>query len=153
MELMHLKERPEFIPTLAEWHHDQWADYNPGGSVEKRISMFEAEVDTDGFERTFVAVSGDTLLGSASLVEHDMSTRMDLTPWLASVYVAPEHRKKGIASTLVRHIVAEAKDLVDGPLYLFTPDQEKFYAGLGWEFLEETEFEGHRVTIMKIDIA
>jgi predicted N-acetyltransferase YhbS len=153
MELIHLKEHPEFIPTLAEWHHDQWADYNPGDSVERRVSLFEAEVEADGLERTFVAVSGDTLLGSASLVEHDMHTRMDLTPWLASVYVAVERRKKGIGSTLVRHIVAEAASLGHSALYLFTPDQEKLYAGLGWSLMEETEFEGHRVTIMKIDIA
>ena len=115
--------------------------------------MLEAELESDGLDRTFVAVSGDTLHGSASLVEHDMNTRMDLSPWLASVYVAAEHRKKGIASALVRRIVEEATSLGHRSFYLFTPDQEKLYAGLGWSLLEETEFEGHQVTIMKIDTA
>ena len=153
MELVHLKERREFIPTLAGWHHNEWGMLHPGGSVEKRITSLEAEVEADGLERTFVAVSGDTLHGSASLVEHDLDTRMDLSPWLASVYVAAEHRRKGIGSTLVRRIVEEATSLGHRTLYLFTLDQEKLYASLGWSRLEETELEGHRITIMKIDTA
>ena len=152
MEIVNLKEHPEFIPTLAGWHYDQWAYLNPGDSVARRISLFETELEADGLDRTFVAVSGDTLLGSASLVEHDMRTRMDLTPWLASVYVAAEHRKKGVGSTLVRHIVEEATKLAHRTLYLFTPDQEKLYASLGWSLIEETEFQGDHVTIMKIDL-
>ena len=153
MEIVNLKKHPEFIPTLAEWHHGEWAPLNPGDSVERRISMFEAESESDGLDRTFVAVSGDAPHGSASLVEHDMNTRMDLSPWLASVYVAAEHRKKGIGSELVRRIVEEATSLEHRTLYLFTLDQEKLYSGLGWSLIEKTEFEGHQVTIMKINTA
>lgn len=150
MEIVNLKERPEFIPTLAEWHHNQWAPLNPGGSIEKRIASLEAE--SDDIPKTFVAVSGGAVLGSASLVEHDMHTRMDLSPWLASVYVAAEHRRKGIGAALVGRVVEEAVTLRHRTIYLFTLDQEKLYASLGWSPLEETEFEGHRVTIMKLDI-
>ena len=153
MEIVNLKERPEFIPTLAEWHHNEWAPLNPGGSIEKRIASLEAESESDDIPKTFVAVSDGAVLGSASLVEHDMHTRTELSPWLASVYVAAEHRKKGIGSALVGRIVEEAASLGHRTFYLFTLDQEKLYASLGWSLLEETEFEGHRVTIMKIDTA
>ena len=152
MEIVNLKKRPEFIQTLAEWHHNQWAPLNPGGSIEKRIASLEAESESDDIPKTFVVVSGGVVLGSASLVEHDMHTRMDLSPWLASVYVAAEHRKRGLGSALVGRVVEEAVTLRHRSIYLFTLDQEKLYASLGWSFLEETEFEGHRVTIMKLDI-
>ena len=153
MEIKSLKEHPEFIPTLAKWQHDQWAYLNPGDSVEKRISWRESEIKSDDIPQTFVAVSGSTLLGSAGLVPHDMETRMDLTPWLASVYVATEHRKQGIGSALVRHVVQEAGRRGYKTFYLFTPDQQALYAGLGWTSLERTEYHGYDVEIMKIDTA
>lgn len=36
--------------------------------------------------------------------------------------------------------------------YLFTADQVSFYARLGWQPVEETEFRGERVTIMVFEI-
>ena len=50
------------------------------------------------------------LFGSAAIIEHDMDTRMELSPWLASVFVAPEFRKRGIGSKLVTHVMEQAKN-------------------------------------------
>ena len=71
------------------------------------------------------------MVGSASLIAQDMDTRPELSPWLASVYVAAEHRRQGIGSALVRRVAQEAAALGVETLYLFTPDQEHFYARLG----------------------
>lgn len=153
MEIKNLKEHPEYIPTLAKWHHDQWIDLNPGGSIEQRISSYASQMESDEIPKTVVAVSGNTLLGSASLVPHDMDTRMDLSPWLASLYVATEQRKQGVGSALVRHVVQEAGSRGYQTLYLFTLDQQALYARLGWSTLERTEFHGAAVEIMTIDTA
>ena len=153
MEIKNLKEHPEYIPTLAKWHHDQWIDLNPGGSIEQRISRYASQLDSDDLPKMFLAVSGNILLGSASLVPHDMETRMDLTPWLASLYVAAEHRGQGIGSALVRHVVQQADSRGFKTLHLFTLDQQSLYASLGWSTLERTEFHGADVEIMKIDTA
>ena len=153
MEIADLKEYKEFIPTLAEWHHRQWAYLNPGDSVERRISELEAESESDGIPKTFVAVSGDTLLGSASLLPHDMDIRMDLSPWLASVYVAAEHREKGIGTALILHVMGEAKNLGYRTIYLYTPDREALYARLGWSLLERVVYHGHQMPIMKTGTA
>lgn len=150
MEIANLKEHAEFIPTMAVWHHDQWGYLNPGGSVEKRIFSLEAELESDEIPKTFVAVSGEKLLGSASLIPHDMKTRMELTPWLASVFVDPELREKGIGSALVRHVVKEAGSLNYRTIYLYTPDRMVFYEGLGWTFIERADQKGHQVDIMMI---
>ena len=153
MKIVKLNEHPEFIPTLAEWHYSEWSYLHAVDSVERRISELEEEAQADGIPQTFVALSGDTLLGSASLISHDMNTRMDLSPWLASVYVPVEQRNRGIGSALVRHVVKHADMLGYRTIYLFTPDREAFYARLGWSLMERTEYHGHRVPIMTIDTA
>jgi len=151
MKIVNLREHAEFIPTMAVWHHDQWGYLNPGGSVEKRISSLEAELESDEIPKTFVAVSDGKLLGSDSLIPHDMETRMELAPWLASVFVDPELRKQGIGSALVRYVVQEACSRGYQTIYLYTPDRMAFYEGLGWTFMERADQKGHQVDIMMID--
>jgi len=79
-----------------------------------------------------------------------MVTRKDLSPWLASVFVPPEHRGKGIGTALTRRIMDEAKALDVGTLYLFTPDRETFYSRLGWTVLERPEYRREQIVIMKL---
>lgn len=153
MEIANLKEHAEFIPTLAAWHYEQWSYLHADDSVDKRIAALKNEFESDGIPETFVAFSGNTPLGSASLIPHDMDTRMELSPWLASVFVAPEFRDRRIGSALVRHVIKEAGRLGYRTIYLFTTDDRlAFYSRLGWSLLEKTEYHGQNVHIMSINI-
>lgn len=147
MEIDYLVDHPEFIPALARWHHAQWSDLSPEGTFENRMEELRAHV-RGRIPTTVVAHAGGVLLGSASLVESDMDTRPDLTPWLASVFVAPEHRRRGIGSVLVERVVDEARALGFVTLHLFTMDQEPLYAGLGWSVLERGCYRDHDVVVM-----
>jgi GNAT superfamily N-acetyltransferase len=147
--IAYLADHPSYVPTLAAWHHVQWSYLDAGVSVEQRISRLE-EHGKRKVPTTLLAVSGGMLLGSASLIAHDMDTRMDLSPWLASVYVAQAYRRQGIGSALVRGVIQEAKDLGFAMLYLFTPDKERFYARMGWHVLERTVYRGYPETVMAI---
>jgi GNAT superfamily N-acetyltransferase len=50
-------------------------------------------------------------LGFAMPVTHDMDTRMDLSPWLAGVFVSPEQRRYGVGAALVQRVIVEARAL------------------------------------------
>jgi len=151
MKIVSLKEHKQFISTLAKWHYDEWSYLHYVDSVERRISEFEDELGSEEIPKTFVAVDDDVLVGSASILPHDMDTRMDLSPWLASVYVPVKYRKRGLGSALVRHVVQEACKRGYRILYLYTPGREEFYARLGWSLIERTEYHGHDVSIMTIN--
>jgi GNAT superfamily N-acetyltransferase len=151
MRIETLADCHEHIPQLAAWLHDEWGHLHDNDSVARRAARLEARATRGGIPIGFVAVDGDTLLGSASLVHDDLETRPDLGPWLASVYVAPEHRRKGVASALVRRVVEEARALDVSLLYLWTIDQERLYARLGWRTVERTAFRGHDIVIMAIE--
>jgi GNAT superfamily N-acetyltransferase len=99
-----------------------------------------------------VAIVDDAPVGMASIVEHDMQTRMELTPWLAAVYVVPAFRNQGIGSLLVREAMQEAAELGVSRLFLFTPDRMNFYHRLGWREQEVVSYRGEQVTIMSYDI-
>jgi N-acetylglutamate synthase-like GNAT family acetyltransferase len=56
-----------------------------------------------------------------------------------------------VASALVRRVVEEARDSGIDRLYLWTTDQERLYARLGWRRIESTTFQGEDIVIMALD--
>jgi predicted N-acetyltransferase YhbS len=150
MQIAYLKDHPDAIPTVAQWLFHQWGHLTPGSSVESAIGRLQRNLHDDRIPLTIIALSGDNVVGTASLIEHDLQTRPDLTPWLASVFVVPEQRGQGIGAALVRAIVAKARTLGVSPLYLFTPDKEALYRHLGWQTVETTNYRGEDVVIMQI---
>jgi len=153
LRIEYLADYPEHILVLAEWHHEQFAAFNPQESVEQRISKLKSRSRRRGIPTTVVALLGDTLVGSASLLKHDMDSRQDLSPWIASVYVHPDYRRRGIGTRLVQHLEGEAKRLGVERLYLFTPDMRPFYEASGWSVLEDSEYRGHLTRIMEKQLA
>ena len=154
MTIDYLADRRDFIPTLARWLHAEWGHCRPNETVDDRAVRLERTCGHRQIPTTFVALASDQLLGCASLVEHDMVTRPKLSPWLAGVFVAPEHRRRGIGAALVERVVQEARALDVPRLYLYTPGDGTLYVRLGWSILEHTlyrELWGNQpVTIMDL---
>ena len=150
MQIDYLASHPAFIPTLAEWHHQEWGHLRPGDTVEARIARLSANCGQREIPTTVIAFAGGDLLGSAMLIAYDM-TNTSLTPWLAGVYVAPEHRSRGVGAKLVRRVINEARALDVRCLYLYTPDAEPYYTRLGWSVVERTINRGEAVTVMSYD--
>lgn len=148
----YLNDHPDLVPTLARWLHHQFLPLSPGSTVERCAQRLRDQPGGRAIPTTVVAISDGTLLGSASLVSQDMVVRPSLSPWLASVYVAPEYRKQGVGSALVQRIVDDARALGIQRLYLYTPDREPFYHRLGWRTLEHIDYRDHYVAVMAIDI-
>jgi GNAT superfamily N-acetyltransferase len=153
MSIEYLADRPEFIPTLARWHYQEWASLRLGDSVEARIARLSSWSGHGQIPLTVVAISDGELLGSASLVEHDMDNRPELYAWLAGVFVTPEYRRQGIGAALVRRIVGEAISLHIPKLYLYTLKSISFYADLGWSLMEHAVYRGKEVSIMSYSSA
>ena len=143
-----LGKHPEFLPELAKLHFDEWCHFSPGKTLEDRICKLQELAASGALPFMVVAIKGDQLVGSAALVYEDMKTRKDLSPWLASIFVKPKFRRKGIATALIRYIENSAAELGIRKLYLFTEHARDLYARLGWNDMEECEYQGVRVVIM-----
>jgi len=148
IEILNLRACPEYLPVLAQWHHNEWLDLNPGQTLAQRVEKMQAHLNDDFIPGTFVA-RDKTVLGSASILTNDMESRPQLSPWLASVFVAPQHRNRGIGSRLVQHLMAQAKNQGITTLYLFTPDKTGFYKKLGWHTQSLAQYHEHRGSIMQ----
>jgi GNAT superfamily N-acetyltransferase len=146
-----LADHMDWVPTLAAWHHAQWGALNPAFTLEARTERLRARATCRGIPTAVVALVGEglALAGSASLVESDMDTHPEITPWLASVYVSPEFRNRGVGSTLVGEIERIAAEEGVKTLWLWTPDRDRLYARLGWTTVAREPYRGLEAVIMR----
>ena len=153
MNIENLKDVPQHLTQLAQWHHAEWSYLNPGTSLQGRIDKMQAYLKGEFLPSTWVAHMNDQPLGSAAIVQQDMDIHLDKSPWLASVFVSPESRKQGTGSALVRQVMDAARQQGVPRLWLYTPDKASFYKQLGWSVFSEEEYHGHRVTIMSVQLS
>lgn len=152
MKIINLAEAPQHIPRIAQWHHAEWGYLNPGATADDRIEKMQRYLKGSKIPAMYIALEGMELLGTAALVESDMDSHPELTPWLASVFVNPAYRKRGIGAALVNKVAEVSAHQGITALYLFTPDQEHFYARLGWQFIAQESYRGGNATLMKIQL-
>lgn len=145
-----LAGHPQLVATLAAWHHAEWGSLMAPWSLDEARAELLGHVDSDPFPVTFVALDASgTLAGSISLVETDAPEFAQYTPWLASLYVAPPFRRRGLGEALVRRLVDHAAGLGFQRLYLFTPGSPALYQRGGFAATATLPLAGHSVTLME----
>ncbi len=145
-----LSEEPQHAPQLAAWHVAEWSPMIPGFDVPGMLAEFETHDGGLQIPTTLVALEGDALLGSVSLLENDHDDIRAYSPWLASLYVRPDQRGRGLGIELVRRCEDMAHRLGVVRLYLYTSGQEDFYRKLGWDDVATVSLRGVCATVMGI---
>ena len=153
MEIQFLAEHTGSIPQLAAWCHAEWKDFYGGKTVEDVRLYFTANTSRDLLPITYVAVEEGRLCGTVTLDVEDLDLRgyEDVSPWLVCLYVEKAQRGRGLGRRLIQHAMAEALRLKLASLHLWTENLEAMYLKLGWRALEQTQFHGHDITVMRSD--
>jgi len=148
LKIVPLVERPDLADQVAAWGFAEWGHLNPGETPQQRQVRIRGKMNVDRVPVAFLALDRtDALVGTASLIFDDLEGD-PRNPWLASVFVPPEQRGKGIASALVRTVEDAARRLGYSRLYLFTTSATRLYAGLGWRALEKRAYRGEHIQVM-----
>ncbi len=132
MRVMYLVDRPtEDVSEVAGWFMEEWGPDN----VEQWLPLIGGMLQHGVLPTTFVAVDGDRLLGTASLVAAGPSDLPHYGPWLASLYVHPAARRRGVAAALLRRVELEARILGFSRLYFQATGAVEPYRALGWRWV------------------
>lgn len=153
MTICRLADHPEFVPVLSELCGLEWAHLYEGWGAEAARREFENQPGSSFLPVTLVALGGGELLGTVSLIYDDLPGFAHLNPWLASLFVLPEHRGKSVATFLVRE--AERLLVAEGfaEAWLFTETAQPLFEKLGWEFFQAAFCREHPVSILRKNLA
>jgi N-acetylglutamate synthase-like GNAT family acetyltransferase len=143
---------PQYYNNVTDWMFNQWSYLFEDSNREEWLKNIIKRSNKNTVPEIIICIMNSKIVGTASLVKCDMDTHKHLTPWLASVYVAEEKRRKGIGTKIVKRMIQECKDLNINKLYLFTFDMMNFYKRLGWKTIEKIKYFNQYVEVMSLDI-
>ncbi|MEL1265930.1 GNAT family N-acetyltransferase [Pseudoxanthomonas putridarboris] len=138
-------------PSLAQAHVDAFGALLPDWTVKQAEEELRTHTQGRAIPTTLVAVEGDAWQGSVSLLRNDHDRIRQYSPWLASLVVKPEARRRGVGRALVARCVAEAAVLGVPTLYLYCTDAVDYYRALGWRVHDQLALGPLWVTVMAID--
>lgn len=153
VQIEYLADHPEMASLLAAWHHAEWGPHYTNWSLEKACEELCTHTGRRQVPTTLVALEGNHLLGSVSLLAADLEGWDHLSPWLASLFVIPERRGQSLGKQLVTRVLEEAAALGFPAVYLWTDGQQTYYEGLRWKCLARIQLLSREVVIMRRDFA
>lgn len=146
MEVKYLCDYPEYADAVVHWIYGEFAVKDHEGIALAKVKAVFHHTHLDSFPITLIAIVDDKCVGAISLFENDLKNQQVLSPWLASLYVVPEYRSRGIAKKLIDEVKAIAKKLGFEILYLRTEEAAEYYKKLGWIFVAKTQDEKGKAT-------
>lgn len=152
MRIACLGEAPQHIPALAGEHLQAFGPLLPEWALDEAEADLRSHRCDTRIPTTWIALDGADWLGSVSLLQNDDARIRQFSPWLATLYVRPHARGRGVGERLVAHCVQAAARLHGGYLYLYCQSQlVPFYQRLGWQPHVELPLGPLQVIVMRIE--
>ena len=149
-EIALLADRPEAIPTIAAGYEAEWDFwYGSGGKGNAKTDLV-ARSNAQAMPIGFVALEDGIAVGAVALVANAIAPRPELSPCLVGLWVAPEHRRRGVATALLAASVAKAAALKYRVAYVATTNAQALFERTGWTEIERTKFRGEEFWIYAI---
>lgn len=134
IEIVNLIDEQEYLEKVSEWIWKEWSKKH-GANLEDIIYSSKHSINKNGIPQMYIAKYQNEVVGVVSIWMNDLTTRQDLFPWMATLYVKEEFRNMGIGIKLQHKCIEETKKMNYKNLYLIT-ELENYYEKTGWEFLE-----------------
>jgi GNAT superfamily N-acetyltransferase len=146
--ISHLADVSFFRDELASLHAAEWKHLYADWDEHAALAEFLNQKADGSLPATLVLHEGMELVGSVSVVFGDCPARLDLDPWLASLYVVPQRRGRGHSLDLVRSAIELAAAAGAKQLHVFTESAEKLFQRCGFEMLERTMLQDVPISVL-----
>ncbi|MGE0652464.1 MAG: GNAT family N-acetyltransferase [Alphaproteobacteria bacterium] len=146
-----LADHPEHVDLVVDWNFRFWGPVT-ARSHAGYVERVRGYLSRGPLPIVLVALADGKPAGTVSVNLDDMSTRPDLGPWVANLYVDPAFRGRGVGSALVRAAEDAARAAGHARIFLYTPDQERMYTRLGWRVIDRDVYDGEDVAVMTKDL-
>ncbi|AGP45808.1 GNAT family N-acetyltransferase [Serratia plymuthica] len=131
INIVPLADYPQYLQQVVDW---QWRAFGNENSRAFFASVVESGLRGADLPITFIALRGETLVGTVGLWRCDLISRQDLTPWLAALYVDESQRGSGLGLRLQQHVQDYSRRAGFSELYLYS-DFSGYYERHGWHYI------------------
>lgn len=133
MKIISIRENREYADRAIQYVYSKWGNVNNYLCYHDCI---DHSIDVkSSLPRWYLMLDdNDNIIGCGGLLSNDFISRMDLSPWIASLYIEEEERGKALGSKLIEHIKMDAKNAGFDTVYLAT-DHVGYYEKYGFEHI------------------
>jgi len=152
IEIFALQPGSRELDICAAWRYEAFLKDDGYSLADSHAQLTRIATEPEGCEVALVARLETQVAGICMLVRKELDAAHDLSPWLASLYVAPDVRRRGVARTLVKAIEDHARQNAVDRLHLYTVDAEELYLKCGWSTIERFVAHGTPLVLMIRDL-
>lgn len=153
INIEYLADHPEFVPHIATWYFNEWGHNEPDNSVRRTCERLNSKLNRDRAPIPIIAMVDGKLIGAARLKIREMDIYPSREFWLGAVYVDSRVRGQGVGKLLVKRIEEISKQLGIKELFLQTERLSGgLYAKLGWIPIEQVNYKGVKVLVMRKEL-
>lgn len=149
LRIVTTNERPELAEVTGVW---RWNAFfrKDGFSLDEVMARERACASDSGLlPSVLVLLKDDTPIGMVALCDDDLEGRPELNPWLAGMFVVPEHRERGYARKLIGALEDFARENGIEHLSLYTETAVDLYLKCGWRPLDTFPRDAKTFTLMR----
>jgi predicted N-acetyltransferase YhbS len=138
VKIDYLADHPEWIHLIAFLHQLEMRKPSER-NFDWSIQQFSHRANRESLPMALVAVEDTIPVGSVTLLEHQLHTHSNLTPWVASLFVLEQYRGVGVGDRLMREAELLAASMGHKSIYLFTHTAQLYYENRGWKIIDAVE--------------
>lgn len=125
----------QFRPIVTDRIFTAWGEAE-GFTLDELDRDMARNMLCEAIPFTLVAHEGEAFLGTVSVIDDDLPLRPAIWPWLASLWVEPEARARGIGARLIAAALSRAAPHASDLHLHAVPDVAGFYESRGWTAVE-----------------
>ena len=116
------------------WFWLEWPEETK--SLANAEAIFSRCAKKDSLPVALVKMRGGLPIATVSLLETSVHSHPHLRPWVAALFVLPQHRHKGIGMKMVAAAAGKAHGLGFEAVYIGISDARAVYENAGWNYHE-----------------
>lgn len=133
MEILSLRENPHMQEWFLLWYQEKW---DGDGGLDAFLDSLEAAPEAEGpMPQWYLLLDGRKIVGGLGLMDEEVYLWPELSPWIATLYIAPEYRGHDYGGVLIRRGLEDLRRLGYEKAYLCTR-HEGYYERFGFSLRE-----------------
>jgi len=137
--ISNLRDVRQYQHIVANRIWEAWWKQEGHSAESVAVGLAEIVAATD-FPFALVAHQNGEYLGHILGIASDLSSRPDLSPWLAALWVDPTHRRKSVALKLLNAAQEQLSKIGHSKIYLCAIEEKRsYYSMRGWVLIDHEE--------------
>jgi len=154
MLIAELNQHPRYAEQTAQLLHTEWSHFPAWSHPPAIVARLKQRNQKPSAEFTLIATpDGETVIATCSIIRYELDDIAAREYWIGEVVTDKRFRGQGVAKALIQQAIATAIKQQISELWLYTPDQQRYYQRSGWQAVEQRHIAGEEVTVMKLRLA